>query len=866
MRKISKILGGTLLVALMSIGLATRLNARNDARLEVRDVLSEDMTKPVSGKVVRFAANEEAGNKISKAKAQIADAGEGKRHIRFVVGIDSMNYADAKFNIVAKDGDTVVKTFADKAVTTAYTHIEAAGVVQSAAQVFGTDYKYFLAFTVNNVPESAWDYKFEVTSSVRTDEAAEWATSEVSEKVITDIAAADEEIDAPDFDLQGVVDGVEETAYAAENAGKNFVRYIEGCYSGQYYNAETKELSIGVSNPNANGVWYGFQLFAVPANVAIGTEYEVSFTLNSPVAGKVTVRGNVYDIVVGDNYIAYKTVYTGGTGVNTAPFSMQFGTATSTAEEIVALQNADSYVFKNFVMKAVEKEVVEEEDNRPFALKATVFGEEANVALPEYIGTTILYWNTQYWGGNTKINLESSVENEVATYKLTPEVTDGLWYGFQLFAMAKSQVEQASFTLNSSVAGQITVNGAVKDIVVGDNEIAVDTTAKLAIIFGVNGQTENNIALHSGTYSISNLVFGSKTAVEPEEPEQPEVPEGPYTVEAISTAGAGNHFRVSWTEDADAITLEPTKADFKVNVGIVADLPVHTLNAEQKFVEFNAVTGAEPNRTITARLHTENGDKLFEIRVEGGAYAGYSVTDAECTHTPVDPEQPEPEVPALNQYFRIQANATGGAANNIIIYWNDAEHAVTLKPELSDFSVNIGSIALLDFATLNNDHVHFNVVTGAQSERNVSVVLHTAAGDFKVTIVIVGGAYNSYIVEEAECNHTVVEPEEPETPEVPEVPEGVTAIDLSNSSYGGGDLVELKFAAIAGANVANIENLVLTVKKADGTDIVKNPTYNCNVGGGYWAVQLTSGGNGPVTVELSFTYNGTSYYGTVALG
>ena len=588
MKKTMKILGGSLLVALMSISLATKLNVREVKHLEVRDLLTEDMTKPVTGKVVRFAANEEARNKISKAKAQIADAGEGKRHIRFVVGIDSMNYADAKFNIVAKDGDTVVKTFADKAVTTAYTHIEAAGVVQSAAQVFGTDYKYLLAFTVNNIPESAWDYKFEVTSSVRTDEAAEWSTSEVAEKVITDIAAADEEIDAPDFDLQGLVDGEEKTAYAAENAGKNFVRYIEGCYSGQYYNAETKELSIGVSNPNANGLWYGFQLFAVPTNVAIGTEYEVSFTLNSPVAGKVTVRGNVYDIVVGDNYIAYKTVYTGGTGVNTAPFSMQFGTATSTAEEIVALQNADSYVFKNFVMKAVEKEVVE-----------------------------------------------------------------------------------------------------------------------------------------------------------PEEPEQPEVPEGPYAVEAISTDGAGNHFRVSWTEDADAITLEPTKEDFKVNVGIVADLPVHVLNAEQKFVEFNAVTGAEPNRTITARLHTENGDKLFEIRVEGGAYAGYSVTDAECTHTPVDPEQPEPEVPALNQYFRIQANATGGAANNIIIYWNDAEHAVTLKPELSDFSVNIGSIALLDFATLNNDHVHFNVVTGAQSERNVSVVLHTAAGDFKVTIVIVGGAYNS---------------------------------------------------------------------------------------------------------------------------
>ena len=201
MKKITKILSGTLLVALMSLGLATKVNARN-ANLEVRDVLTQDMTKPVTGKIVRRAADEEAANKIFAVKAQIADTAEGKRHIRFVVGLDSVNYVDAKFNIVAKDGDNVVKTFADQPVTTAYTHIEAAGVVQSAAQAFGEGYNYLMAVTIKNVPESAWNYSFEVTSSVRTEETAEWTTTKVAKKVITEIAAADEKISAPIFDLQ----------------------------------------------------------------------------------------------------------------------------------------------------------------------------------------------------------------------------------------------------------------------------------------------------------------------------------------------------------------------------------------------------------------------------------------------------------------------------------------------------------------------------------------------------------------------------------------------------------------------------------------------------------------------------------------
>ena len=196
MKRITKILSGSLLVALMSLGLATKVNAR-DTKLEVRDVLTQDMARPVTGRVVR-RANEVAENKVSAVKAQVSENLEGKRHIRFVAGLDSAAYADVKFDILAKDGVATVKRFNNLSVTAAYTHIEAAGEVLSAADAFGTDYNYLVAYTINNVPESAWGYTFEVTASVKTEEAAEYTTSIASKKVINDIVDADNEIAVPE--------------------------------------------------------------------------------------------------------------------------------------------------------------------------------------------------------------------------------------------------------------------------------------------------------------------------------------------------------------------------------------------------------------------------------------------------------------------------------------------------------------------------------------------------------------------------------------------------------------------------------------------------------------------------------------------
>lgn len=198
MNRIIKILRSSLLVVLMSLGLSTKVNAKN-LNLELRDILSADMTQNISGRVIR-RANEASTNKISEAKAQVSSEIEGKRHIRFVAGLDSIAYEDVKFDIVVKNGDETIKTFEDKSLTTAYTHVEANGKVLSASEVFGVEYNYLVAYTINDVPSSAWGYTFEVTFSAKQEGATSYTTSSVAKKVINDIIDADNKVNNPEVE------------------------------------------------------------------------------------------------------------------------------------------------------------------------------------------------------------------------------------------------------------------------------------------------------------------------------------------------------------------------------------------------------------------------------------------------------------------------------------------------------------------------------------------------------------------------------------------------------------------------------------------------------------------------------------------
>ena len=195
MKNTKKVMTTSLLMALMCAAAATMASAKPvkaNGQLAVRDVLTADISKDVTGRFVKRQADVEAMNVVSDVKAQISDVVDGVRHIRFVAAIDSHMYDQAKFNIVVKNGDEVVKTFADKAVTTAYTHIEANGNVLSAAEAFGDEkYNFMLAYTINNVPAEAWGYTFEATVAIKTAEAEDFTVSEVAHKTINKVAFDD---------------------------------------------------------------------------------------------------------------------------------------------------------------------------------------------------------------------------------------------------------------------------------------------------------------------------------------------------------------------------------------------------------------------------------------------------------------------------------------------------------------------------------------------------------------------------------------------------------------------------------------------------------------------------------------------------
>ena len=225
-------------------------NVKAEGKLAVHDVLTADISKDVTGRYVkRQASEEEVQNKVSAVKAQISDPVDGVRHIRFVAAIDSYLYDTAKFNIVAKNGNKVVKTFADKEVTTAYTHIEANGKVLSAAEAFNdASYNYMVAYTINNVPEEAWGYNFEVSVSIKTVEAEDFTTSEVGNKVINQVAFEDAV-------SEGVVDIVNDATYPWAISVVNGGARMESTTQDRHNTTTTVKITVN-KDSILSFIWY----------------------------------------------------------------------------------------------------------------------------------------------------------------------------------------------------------------------------------------------------------------------------------------------------------------------------------------------------------------------------------------------------------------------------------------------------------------------------------------------------------------------------------------------------------------------------------------------------------------------------------
>ena len=128
--------GLTMLLALVNIRMAKPAEAPKTKTLEVKDVLVKGATEG-SGRAVKKAAAPAANYAMSDTYLQVtAPDADGNVDVRFVAGIDSYEYVDAKFGIEMFAGTTYQGSI-ERAVTTAYAAMELDGEVKTASEVFG---------------------------------------------------------------------------------------------------------------------------------------------------------------------------------------------------------------------------------------------------------------------------------------------------------------------------------------------------------------------------------------------------------------------------------------------------------------------------------------------------------------------------------------------------------------------------------------------------------------------------------------------------------------------------------------------------------------------------------------------------------
>ena len=89
-------------------------------------------------------------------KVQASNEVNGKRSLRFVAGISSLSLKAHFHREEIKVNDEVIMKAKDIEVTCAYSKILNGTVEQTANEVFGNDYNYFIAYTLKDIPEEYW--------------------------------------------------------------------------------------------------------------------------------------------------------------------------------------------------------------------------------------------------------------------------------------------------------------------------------------------------------------------------------------------------------------------------------------------------------------------------------------------------------------------------------------------------------------------------------------------------------------------------------------------------------------------------------------------------------------------------------------
>ena len=355
----------------------------------------------------------------------------------------------------------------------------------------------------------AGKYTLEVTA---TDAAGNEATGT---RVITVV----EQVTGNVFVPVGVIDGVKEDAPANQNTFVYWTNTDGGVTTAASFADGALTM---VNSADAATDFWSIQVFYATSPVSEDGTYNLSFTVNSPVAGQFTYEvlknKTIVDLVEGDNQITYTTNSLVKGTVVTIDFFFG-GSDTNTHLP------SGTFVFSDF---SLEKAATPEEETPVVVIpdvdmtmvtldKFLSGGEAASAADPG----TLSHWYVEdaAWNcGPVVVSDTTVVDNGVQVVNDFKDNTNA-WAAQMFYTFEAVEAGQYVFELNvnSSVEGTFTVklNGAVNEVklVAGDNKIrllfTLEETKNVTMVFLFGTQpTTGDENVPTGTFVFQSLGLG----------------------------------------------------------------------------------------------------------------------------------------------------------------------------------------------------------------------------------------------------------------------------------------------------------------------------------------------------------------------
>lgn len=151
MKKIKKLF----ILPLLALSLFNVNNTQlTNSQLQLEETTNDKNIVGIRKEITSTSNNDVKVSNILKVQASNVE--NGKRSLRFVAGISSLSLNAHFHREEIKVNDEVIMKANDIEVTCAYSKILNGTGEQTASEVFGNEYKYFIAYTLKDIPEDYW--------------------------------------------------------------------------------------------------------------------------------------------------------------------------------------------------------------------------------------------------------------------------------------------------------------------------------------------------------------------------------------------------------------------------------------------------------------------------------------------------------------------------------------------------------------------------------------------------------------------------------------------------------------------------------------------------------------------------------------